>query len=41
LGSGIPLLPEGNRRSLQLTTSKVMPSGIVMLTYSVVPAKQG
>jgi dihydrofolate reductase len=37
LGSGIPLLPEGQRRSLQLTESKAMPSGILMLKYSVVP----
>jgi len=37
LGSGIPLLPEGHRRSLHLTASKVMPSGILMLTYSVMP----
>ena len=37
LGSGIPLLPEGRRRSLQLTESKAMPSGILMLKYAVVP----
>jgi dihydrofolate reductase len=37
LGSGIPLLPEGRRRSLRLTESKTLPSGILMLTYSVVP----
>jgi dihydrofolate reductase len=37
LGSGIPLLPEGLRRSLQLTESKAMPSGILMLKYAVVP----
>lgn len=37
LGSGIPLLPEGQRRSLRLTESKTLPSGILMLTYSVVP----
>ena len=37
LGGGIPLLPEGQRRSLQLTESKAMPSGILMLKYSVVP----
>jgi dihydrofolate reductase len=40
LGSGIPILPEGRRRSLHLTASKALPSGILMLTYSVVPAKQ-
>jgi dihydrofolate reductase len=36
LGSGIPLLPEGRRRSLKLTESKAMPSGILMLKYAVV-----
>jgi len=35
LGSGIPLLPEGGRRSLHLDTSKVLPSGILRLSYSV------
>jgi dihydrofolate reductase len=38
LGSGIPLLPEGPHRSLHLTASEAMPSGILMLKYSVVPA---
>ena len=37
LGSGIPLIPEGRHRSLKLTQSKAMPSGILMLTYSVLP----
>jgi dihydrofolate reductase len=37
LGSGIPLLPEGRHRSLKLTQSKAMPSGILMLNYSVLP----
>jgi dihydrofolate reductase len=37
LGSGIPLLPEGRRRSLHLETSKSLPSGILMLKYSVQP----
>jgi dihydrofolate reductase len=37
LGSGIPLLPEGQRRWLQLTESKALPSGILMLKYSIVP----
>jgi hypothetical protein len=37
IGSGIPLLPEGRRRSLHLEESKALPSGILMLTYSVVP----
>jgi dihydrofolate reductase len=36
LGSGVPLLPEGRRRSLHLDESKTLPSGILMLTYSVV-----
>jgi dihydrofolate reductase len=35
LGSGIPLLPEGARQWLRLTKSKVLPSGILQLTYSV------
>jgi dihydrofolate reductase len=37
LGSGTPLLPEGRRRSLHLEESKVLPSGILMLSYSVAP----
>jgi dihydrofolate reductase len=37
LGGGIPLLPEGRRQSLQLTESKAMPSGILMLKYAIVP----
>ncbi len=37
LGSGIPLLPDGPRRTLHLETSKALPSGILMLKYSVVP----
>ena len=37
LGSGVPLLPEGRRRSLHLTKSKPLPSGILMLNYSVLP----
>jgi dihydrofolate reductase len=37
LGSGVPLLPEGRRRSLHLEESKTLPSGILMLAYSVVP----
>ncbi len=35
LGSGTPLLPEGRRQSLHLASSKALPSGILMLTYSV------
>jgi len=37
LGSGVPLLPEGRRRSLHLEESKALPSGILMLSYSVMP----
>lgn len=37
LGSGTPLLPEGRRQSLHLEESKALPSGILMLSYSVVP----
>jgi dihydrofolate reductase len=37
LGSGTPLLPEGRRRLLQLKESKALPSGILQLSYSVVP----
>ncbi|MGA2168825.1 MAG: dihydrofolate reductase family protein [Terracidiphilus sp.] len=39
LGSGVPLLPEGKRRSLHLEESKALPSGILMLKYSVAPAR--
>jgi dihydrofolate reductase len=35
LGSGVPLLPEGRRQTLHLANSKALPSGILMLTYSV------
>jgi len=35
LGSGVPLLPEGRRRTLHLEDSKTLPSGILMLNYSV------
>jgi dihydrofolate reductase len=41
LGSGIPLLPEGKRRGLHLTESKVLASGILMLKYVVVPDSAG
>jgi len=37
LGSGVPLLPEGRRRTLHLDTSKVLPSGILMLSYTALP----
>jgi dihydrofolate reductase len=39
LGSGTPVLQEGQRRSLHLEQSKALPSGILMLNYSVVPEK--
>lgn len=36
LGGGIPLLPPGEQRHpLRLTSSKTLPSGILMLTYDV------
>jgi dihydrofolate reductase len=36
LGGGIPLLPPGQRSPvLRLTSSKALPSGVVMLVYSV------
>lgn len=38
LGSGVPLLPEGRRARLQLTESGTLPTGIVRLHYSVLPA---
>lgn len=38
IGSGIPLMPEGRRQALHLDESKTLPSGILMLKYSVVPA---
>ena len=37
LGSGVPLLPEGRRRLLRLERNKALPSGILMLAYSVAP----
>jgi dihydrofolate reductase len=36
IGSGIPLMPEGKRQALYLDESKALPSGILMLKYSVV-----
>jgi dihydrofolate reductase len=36
IGSGIPLMPEGKRQALHLDESKALPSGILMLKYSVV-----
>jgi dihydrofolate reductase len=41
LGSGIPLLPEGQRRRLHLQESKTLASGILMLAYSIVPDAAG
>jgi dihydrofolate reductase len=35
LGSGVPLVPEGQRCKLKLVESKAGPSGIVMLKYDV------
>jgi hypothetical protein len=37
LGSGVPMLPEGQRRRLHLEESKALASGILMLNYSVAP----
>jgi dihydrofolate reductase len=36
LGAGTPLLPEGSRASLHLEESIALPSGVLMLSYSVV-----
>jgi len=35
LGSGVPLLPVGRRQLLRLEESKVLASGIVMLSHSI------
>ena len=35
IGSGIPLMPDGRRQSLRLDESKTLPSGILMLKYSI------
>ena len=40
LGSGVPLLPEGRRQALHLEESKTLPSGILMLKYSITPGPQ-
>jgi dihydrofolate reductase len=37
LGSGVPLLPEGERCRLKLIESNARPGGIVMLKYEVMP----
>ncbi|MGP8252801.1 MAG: dihydrofolate reductase family protein [Terracidiphilus sp.] len=36
LGSGVPLLPEGSRVRLKLNDCKSLPSGVLMVSYSVV-----
>jgi len=36
LGSGVPVIPEGQHRKLRLTESKALASGIIRLKYSVV-----
>jgi hypothetical protein len=36
LGSGVPLLPEGQRCKLKLIESEARPSGIVLLKYDIV-----
>ena len=41
LGSGTPLLAEGQRCVLHLKESKALPSGILMLSYSVVKEPAG
>ena len=35
LGSGVPLIPEGRRWPLHLDDCKTLPSGMLLLTYSV------
>jgi len=35
LGSGTPLLSEGRRQNIHLTESKVLPCGILMLSYAI------
>lgn len=35
LGSGTPLLTEGRRHALDLVRSRALPSGILMLSYSI------
>jgi dihydrofolate reductase len=35
LGAGIPLLPKGSRLRLKLNESKALPSGVLLLNYSV------
>jgi dihydrofolate reductase len=40
LGAGIPLLPEDRRQQLHLEQSTELPSGVLMLNYSVPPGKK-
>jgi hypothetical protein len=35
MGGGVPLLPEGPRASHVLKNAKPLPSGILMLSYTV------
>jgi dihydrofolate reductase len=35
LGAGTPLLPQGSRVALHLEESAALPSGVLMLSYSV------
>lgn len=35
LGSGVPLVPEGQRSKLKLIENKALPSGILMLKYAI------
>jgi dihydrofolate reductase len=35
LGAGVPLLPAGHRAPLKLESSKPLPSGVLMLNYSI------
>ncbi len=37
LGSGVPLIPAGARRSLHLTDSRTQPNGSVLLHYTIRP----
>ncbi|MFP5234970.1 MAG: dihydrofolate reductase family protein [Acidobacteriota bacterium] len=41
LGSGVPLLPRGNRAQLHLKNCTVMPSGTALLLYSVLSPNHG
>jgi dihydrofolate reductase len=40
LGSGVPLLPRGRRQCLHLEESRTLPSGILMLSYSILQEQQ-